>query len=246
MPRQFKVSLEGAVASFDAAVRNLITKLAPTVTYSGIELRPTPNTEQAFENMAYQVSGFFLGMPQMPNSRKHTENVYLIGLLNGVVAERTAQLKSYATEVSYCRMQNLSNQYGEQKAIAGYHFDFESTSSKINHPIFHVQQSIRAGERFFEFNTNFSLPEFPFDHPEIRTLRIPTPQMDIFSAIVMILADHIVPPDGSSEPFLEFLSVVDQTLLPISFDDSPINVPNKFLSAHPIHIHDWYPTRFPI
>lgn len=241
MPRQFKVALESAAEGFDAAVRNLITELAPTVTYSGIELRPNPNTTQAFENMAYQVSGFFLGMPQTPNSRKHTENIYLIGLLNGVVVNKAVQLKSYATEVSYCRMQNLSNQYGEQKAMAGYHFDFESTASKINHPIFHVQQSIKAGSRFFEFNNNFDLPEFPNEHPEIRTLRIPTPQMDIFSAIVMILADHIVPPDESGEPFANFLSAVHQNLLPINFDNSPIDVPNKFLAAHPMHIHDWYP-----
>lgn len=244
MPRQFRVSLEKAVEAFNAAVRNLITEIIPTVMYSGIEFRPNPKTAQAYENMDYQVSGYFLGFPQTPNSRRRTDNVYLIGLLNGVVVGDAAQLKSYATEVSYCRMENLSNQYGEQKAMAGYHFDFESTS-KINHPIFHAQQSIKAGSRFFEFNNNFELPKFPDDHREIRTLRIPTPQMDIFSAIVMILADHIVSPDESKarEPFMKFLSEVKQNLLPISFDAIQLDVPKKFLTAHPIHIHDWYPVK---
>lgn len=242
MPRLFEAWLRNAITHFDAAVRDLIKEIAPTITYSGIELRPDPKSAQAFHDMAYQVSAYFLGMPQMPNSRKHTENIFLIGLLHGVVVDKkTAQLKSYATEVSYCRMKNLSNQNGELKAMAGYHFDFESTS-KINHPIFHAQQNLSAGFRFFEGNKNFDIPELPDQHAEIRTLRIPTPQMDIFSAIVMILADHIVQPsDESREPFIKFLSVVNQHLLPINFDDGSIDVPKKFLEAHPIHVHDWYP-----
>lgn len=213
------------------------------VSYCGVMVEPNPGIPNAHNDMNYQACGYFTGFPQKPNSKKCTDNVYFIGLLDGVVVEKTVQLKSYATEVCYCRMKNQSNQNSKLTAIAGYHFDFESTS-KRNHPIFHAQQKITAGERFFQFNKDISPPEFPKDS-EVRTLRIPTPQMDIFSAIVMTLADHIVPPDKpeAGEPFIKFLNEVNKNLFPINFDASPIDVPKKFRDAHPMHIHDWYPVK---
>jgi hypothetical protein len=155
MPRRFEKNLRSTATNFDTAVKDLIKKIAPTVEYSGIGIVFNPRTNDAYQNMAYQVSAYFLGMPQMPKSTKNTENIFLIGLLNGVVVDKTIKLKSYATEISYCRMTNPSNQNGELKAIAGYHFDFESVT-KINHPIFHAQQKLTAGSRFFEFNNNFT------------------------------------------------------------------------------------------
>jgi hypothetical protein len=61
--------------------------------------------------------------------------------------------------------------------------------------------------------------------------------MDIFSAIVMILADHVINPDDPHDPFKDFLKTVNQCVLPINFDNSHQDVPKKFLDAH-----TWTPT----
>lgn len=239
MPRQFSTWLCNAVTDFDAAVRELIKEVAPNVTYSGVVFCLNPTSIDAYKKLTYQVSAHFLGMPQTPISRKHTENVYVIGLFEGVVINKIVRLKSYATEVSYCRMNDLSNQTGDLQVMAGFHYDFESTS-KINHPIFHAQPKLSAGQRYFDVHTEITPPLLPDKNTEIRTLRIPTPQMDIFSTIVMILADHIVQ-EKSQAPFKKFLEIVSPLLLPINFDGSTIDVSKKFLDTHPVHIHNWYP-----
>jgi hypothetical protein len=239
MPRRFDAELRNTATNFDTAVKDLIDKVAPRVEYSGIKISHDPQSIDAYQNMSYQVSAFLLRMPQRPDSPKFTENVFAIGLLKGIVVNKSVRLRSYSTEISYCRMQNPSNQTGELQPMAGYHYDFETTS-KINHPIFHAQQKLSAGSRFFAFNDDFTCPVYPDNVQEIRTLRIPTPQMEIFSAIVMILADHIITnSEAAREPFATFLDSIH--LLPVDFDNGPADVPQKFLDSHPIQIHNWYP-----
>jgi hypothetical protein len=94
--------------------------------------------------------------------------------------------KSFGTEVGYFRLKG-----GGLEHVYGVHYDLDEVLP--GHPVFHAQISSRMDlapsvRELFRLNdelTDLFVPKLP-------NIRIPTAQMDVFSAISQICADHLI------------------------------------------------------
>lgn len=94
--------------------------------------------------------------------------------------------KSFGTKVGYFRRKQNVLEH-----VYGVHYDLDE--SLPGHPVFHAQVSsqIELGQ---EVQSLYHLEMIPTDlfKPKLRNIRIPTAQMDVFSTIIQICADHLV------------------------------------------------------
>lgn len=102
--------------------------------------------------------------------------------------------KKFGTKVAYFRSKS-----GALEHIYGAHYDME-TETKHGHPIFHGQL-----DSYLEYaetiNQEFRLQDNPTDRMDkiLRTVRVPIAQMDIFSVMTQICADHLMYKDSGPE-----------------------------------------------
>lgn len=110
-----------------------------------------------------------------------------------VRTSRKLKTVSFGTEVAYFRMrrEKLNHVYGA-------HYDF--SLNEIGHPIFHAQMKSFA-DRGQLVSDTFTLGCEYEDHiPNIlRTVRVPTAQMDFFALVLQICADHLMSKNSSVE-----------------------------------------------
>lgn len=220
---------------FDLLVKSLLKDLGLRTVYSGVIIY-----EQADEsNCALKVS--FQGLPQRPGSVKgSTENIFITAMLSGAVKEGKPQLTHYGTEIGYYRQTKASHPLCDLLPITGYHYDFDCDGKKFNHPVFHAQPKVNAGDRYIRLSRDITHQGYP-PSDELRTIRIPTPQMDIFSSIVMILADHVILPDDPKRKFGDFLESFEKSMIKFDLESIEKLVTTAFFNANPHPIHSWYP-----
>lgn len=235
MAKGFTSLLRNYLPTFDLMVRKLLRDSGLQTVFSGVEIFG-PHDENNCDLMAS-----FQGLPQRPGSRKsNSENVFITAKLTGLVKERRLHLTHYGTEIGYFRQTSASSPLTDLEPITGYHYDFDCDGNKFNHPIFHAQPKIRAGDRYLGLKTNITHRAYP-DHKEIRTIRIPTPQMDIFSAIVMILADHVVEPSDPKRRFGDFLDAFERDMIKFDVESIRQLVTQPFFNGSPHNVQCWYP-----
>lgn len=100
--------------------------------------------------------------------------------------ELSLRTSDFGTQVAYFRMKADSLDH-----IFGAHYDMDD--SDYRHPVFHAQ--LNSHRNFAKHvRDRFSRDQKISDHMQnvFRTARIPTPQMDIFSVLVQISADHLI------------------------------------------------------
>lgn len=100
---------------------------------------------------------------------------------------------SFGTEVAYFRMRQ-----GKLNHVYGAHYDF--SLNEIGHPIFHAQMKSFA-DRGQLVSDTFTLGCAYEDHIAnvLRTVRVPTAQMDFFALVLQICADHLMSKNSSVE-----------------------------------------------
>lgn len=235
MAKGFTSSLRNYIPTFDLNVKKLLRDSGLQTVFSGVDIFGPPD-----ENGCTLMASF-LGLPQRPGSRKNnSENVFITAKLSGNLKDRRLHLTHYGTEIGYFRQTNASNPLNDLEPITGYHYDFDCDGNKFNHPIFHAQPKITAGDRYLGIKKNITHRAYP-DHKEIRTIRIPTPQMDIFSAIVMILADHVAEPSDPQRRFGDFLESFARDMIRFDIEGIRQLVSQPFLDASPHRVQFWYP-----
>lgn len=144
--------------------------------------------------------------------------------------------------------------------LDAYHFDFWDSppNGHAPHPVFHVQRNIRCNEA--EPRYNVALQSTPgFNQVTLKTttdsdkdklfrlgtLRIPTPQMDIFNLGAIVAADQLVGNDSENR-WLQF-----QKLLEIIHGETGnthhVKVPDKHIAkiyeSPRKNVADWYLAR---
>jgi hypothetical protein len=101
---------------------------------------------------------------------------------------RTGPLKtkSFGTELGYFRLKG-----GTLEHVYGVHYDLEEEHP--GHPVFHAQIASQM-KLAIPIRELFHLENEPTNlfQPKLPNIRIPTAQMDVFSAIVQLCADHLV------------------------------------------------------
>lgn len=139
------------------------------------------------ENDVHRV---FFELTNIPMSRSRKEqrkniNVFIYGFLAG---QRISDICGYGTRISYVEIQTNEYQY-----LEGFHFDYrESLDTPIQggHPIFHLQLDKKAASKYVDKvligNTQGEEHPYTLEH-----IRVPSAQMDAFSCVLMVIADHL-------------------------------------------------------
>jgi len=113
--------------------------------------------------------------------------------------EGEIELLSYGTQIGYFEPKS-SSEPRTVIPIDGYHFDMELTAQRA-HPVFHVQRDETV------LTDKLGSVDLMFDgDPSERGLRhfhFPTPQIDLVSALIMIIADHIVCDEATENGFFD-------------------------------------------
>lgn len=220
-------------------VRALLKELGLQTLFSGVLIYDQKDDYDCY------VMASFQGLPQRPGSSKNaTENVFITARLSGTIKKGKAHLTHYGTEIGYYRQTKASEPLKDLIPITGFHYDFDCDGKKFNHPVFHAQPKVTAGERYISLKKDITTGNYP-EFKEIRTIRIPTPQMDIFSAIVMIMADHVIMPDDPKRKFGNFLEEFEKNMIQFDLGNIEKLVTEPFYTANPHKIHSWYPRPSP-
>lgn len=132
-------------------------------------------------------------------------NVHLKGQMYAFKRNEEIVFKKYKTSVLYCRPIRPSSD-NEFKDPVGYHYDFDSNVDPA-HPVFHAQQdnTTLIDEVSAQFSSSF--PEGSSN--AFGSARIPTCQLDFYSAILMIIADHLVDHSESDDVSI-FKELIEQ------------------------------------
>ena len=129
------------------------------------------------------------------NERPNQSRANLFIVVNGWLSFQTVDLKEkplltadYGTEVGYFRSKPKQLDH-----IFGVHYDMDERDYR--HPVFHGQLASRA--EFGDYiRKHFHRDCEIVDHMSkvLHTARIPTAQMDVFSVLTQICADHLIGP----------------------------------------------------
>jgi hypothetical protein len=141
----------------------------------------------------------------LPERATHTDNnLYIV--VQGRLSfdrrkfreERRLLTHRFATEAAYFRRSIDSLTH-----VFGAHFDF--SADEVGHPVFHVQFKSFAelGEHVRQ-QYRVDLPITDAVKGVLKTVRIPTAQMDVFSLFVQICADHLLHKDSNEEEIEAF------------------------------------------
>ncbi len=123
----------------------------------------------------------------------------------------SVELLAYGTRIGYFQPDKLA--YPKRvRSIDGYHFDMERQAS-IAHPVFHAQRNEGIlNEKLNEVDLELITDENPQDKPSHRSVRLPTPQIDIVSALFMVIADHIVTDRETERQFVKLMADVREKM----------------------------------
>lgn len=140
------------------------------------------------DEVKFEVGPIVFNVPERVG-RGHTLYVVVKGWLSFAGENLRAmpfKTKSFGTELAYFRFKDRALQH-----VFGIHYDLDET--RPGHPVFHgqVSSTIDLAPSVRDQYRIGLQPEDMFK-PLLRNIRIPTAQMDVFSTIVQICADHLV------------------------------------------------------
>ncbi|WP_336984047.1 hypothetical protein [Acinetobacter soli] len=238
---------------FNSEISQIVRKLSPGSKFLDIEFRQAKDKENqpVLDLVCAFVSLPNGGMRNLKRVPQLTHSVFMTGRIKLHPTDKNSIIY-YGTEINYCKTINPSDP-DKFECITGFHYDAlvlndGNPSKDNNHPILHAQQNNKCGMRFFsepEFSEFKGSYECIFPHEqlkdEIRSIRIPTPQMDMLSAIIMVIADYLVHSSDEEHKklFTEFLTRIYKKLIPLSFS-STTKINSDFASQQKL-MSIWYP-----
>ena len=160
---------------------------------SRVAITQLPNTNIFEEDkscpldaMNFKMTPVVFDLPEHATQSKNSLFLVLSGKLSFVTTSNFSNLvtKSYSTQIEYFRKGN------NLKFIGTVHYDFDKRNL-TNHPKFHSQFSNKISE-FEKTHLKKSYPSPCKISNFIESARIPTVQLDCYSALLQICADHLV------------------------------------------------------
>jgi hypothetical protein len=188
---RLKIELQNAWQGVLAAMRQM---------HPSSQIRP-PNATDIFSPDSYAVESkvgvgpIVLNVPERANYRE--ANLYIV--ISGWISfgdpldgDQKRTTLHFGTRVGYFRLKD-----GQLVHVYGVHYDMDEELA--GHPVFHAQMCSQA-----DFGSAITDKfKIPFDAGNdraiglLRNVRTPTAQMDLFSVITQIAADHLMS-DGSA------------------------------------------------
>lgn len=130
---------------------------------------------------------------QVPERAGESPNMYIVvkGRIyidhDALKADKVLKTMNFGTEVGYFRFKQ-----DKLNHVYGAHYDF--SFNEVGHPLFHGQmRSFKDRGAIVSENYDGIDPD-PIDHMDkvLRTVRLPTAQMDFFGVVLQIAADHLM------------------------------------------------------
>lgn len=259
---RLKQKISSYISYYDGVINKLLNDLDAIATFSGIKLIPQKNEDDKIE-LCCLFEKLPLGGIRASDADiaaqycNDIEFAFITARIEFNSIEKKLFVKQYNTEVGFFKKLDgkKTSPPFDLEYILGLHYDFDSShyaerqdsSYQINHPVFHVQQGNKCGWRLFEKDKYKSVIESKYrcnrteQNSEMEHLRIPTPQMDIFSVIVSIIADYLIHPTDPEhrKHFSKFLDDIQKHIIP--FDFSSLSNARKEFKDNKLNIGHWYP-----
>ena len=144
----------------------------------------------------------FVGVKQRGNSKKGKQKLSIFFHFEGELDNKECVTK-HRIRVCYALVKNPA-QPNKICLVRGTHYDFNSNSEPL-HPICHAQEDITTlkdeiSENNYDIQNAEQIDNFRKNCLfVIKSSRIPTTFFDLFSVIIMVLADHCVKKDVSEQ-----------------------------------------------
>jgi hypothetical protein len=143
----------------------------------------------------------------------------------------------FQSEAGYFRLKSD----GTLQHVFGAHYDL--TQNKVGHPAFHAQL-----KSFLEFAaivqhrySDARLNVTNAMENVLKTVRLPSAQMDYFSLLIQAVADHLMSPNSSStedvDAFRELLGT-SKSIQGCAYDIARLQEPSATVCYRSVH---WYP-----
>ena len=150
-------------------------------------------------------------------------------------------ITKYNTQMLYGDLKSITNP-NEMKYSNGFHFDYDIDVQPA-HPIFHVQQEPGAADQWTGYDHQLRVIAPEHSPTPNKSIRIPTAQMDIFSAMLMVLADHCI---DTSKPqqvdsFCGLLSNTKDYIPKVKLDSHQNLFENHLAGMDHLKSNAWYP-----
>lgn len=190
-------------------IKEVLGRIAPSVMISppdgwGIFLpRPVETDGFAF----FDINPVVFNIPERADDQRLDLFVVVRGRLKleRELGSKRLDTRGFSTEVAYFRKrgEGLNHVYGA-------HYDF--ALNEIGHPAFHAQMKSFASFSSF-VNEEFQLRDEVVDSVKgiLKTVRLPTAQMDFFSFVLQIVADHLIYHASDAEQQAAFGSLLNKS-----------------------------------
>lgn len=237
---------------FNSKIKQTLSRLNSKVYFSDITVVNLENNNRDIELFCYIKNLPDCGSKDKPlqeivklPSHRLSHSVFITAILTLDTNSEKLSIIKYNTEVKYCEFIKPATPTS-LKGIIGFHYDFDD-KEQPNHPIFHAQQNNKCGNRIFieekykSFRSNHTC-ELDLEGPsQLKYIRIPTPQMDIFSTVIAVLADYIVHPTAEQHKdlFRNLLRDIHPYILPFNFNEFG-RINNDF-KQNKSTVSYWYP-----
>lgn len=183
----------------DTAWAGIVAALAKMS--QGSAVRPASGSEVfrynevAGNGLEVTITPAVFNLPERANNS--TTNLFVviegrITFADSPTGDGRATTGTFSTRVGYFRTKRESVQH-----VYGAHYDFEE--SQPGHPVFHAQiaSQVHLWESTSSSNALSIGPDDDLVTAILRNVRVPTAQMDVFSVIIQVCADHLI---ASSSP----------------------------------------------
>lgn len=197
-------------------------------------------------HISVDIGPLLLNVPERGNHRAAPIFVYLKGSIcfsrDCWIRDRTLLTTHMQTEAAYFR--KIST--GELMLVHGAHHDY--APGQRGHPSFHMQLRGSLREYALEVQSEFGLSGELIDGipNALRCVRSPTAQLDAFSCVLQIAADHLLPPVASDDQRHAFNGLRQSAVLcgPFCHDGDPQPTPSvePQESYRCFRARHWYPS----
>lgn len=197
-------------------------------------------TDQSPEAAFFELRPVVFNFPE--DARHRSNDLYVV--VRGLISFRRREFReasrllthSFATEVAYFRRRG-----GSLEHVFGAHYDFSPDSH--GHPTFHAQMKSYATFGSFvkqEYRVNDDLSADAVSGV-LGRVRIPTAQMDVFSLVVQMCADHLLFAGSAPEETAAFNALLEKNAFctGAAFQVPRLGAPQARECYRARH---WYPT----
>lgn len=198
-------SIQRELSTAWQGIRSSITKMRPSTVIQPGTAADVFKPDSGSEEAKFNIGPIVFNVPERANDSVSKLYIVVQGWITfgpPLVAHQRRTTLEFGTQVGYFRRK------GDQLAhVYGIHYDMDEKLP--GHPVFHAQMSTQAKlAPTVEQYTSLKLDsDLDWSRGLLRNVRTPTAQMDTFSVITQIGADHLLSESSGDEVRAAFIKL---------------------------------------